>query len=419
MSRIYFLKMAILFFGFLLSGVSNALTLASPAFAGGGVIPNNFGFNQGGCSGGNQSPPLVFGDVPDGVQSFALVVRDLDGGNWLHWKVWNVAATVDVFPQNYSATMDFPQSANQYGSHGWGGPCPPSGSHRYVFTLYALGVPSFSAEPSEGQLAAAALQTATLMGYRAPTDNVSWVSSAVIQNGWWWNPNEGGRGYSIERNAGTGNVFLATYLYAQSGAAMWYSSGMASSSSGLYSGELYEYSNGQSLLGSYRVPVATRYGQGVRLEVVQEDRALLTIMGDATHPGMAVAIRRFEFEPGSLNAGAASGAPQTGWWWSSIESGRGYFIEVQRNLAFIATYMYRADGLPVWYSTYNSLLGDNNAYQGGLLLYGDGQAIGRGYAAPRVQNGNVGVIQLNFSNSTTGTLTLPNGTQIPISRFNF
>lgn len=418
MKFICWIRLLPLCLGLTVAGSASALTLTSPAFSDGGVIPNAFVYNQGGCTGGNASPPLVFGDIPAGTQSFALVVRDPDGGNWLHWKVWNVAATVDVFPQNFSASMAFSQASNEFGGYGYGGPCPPSGSHRYIFTLYALGVPSLPGEPTDAQLAAASLQTATLTGYRAPTDNLSWTASAVPQSGWWWNPNESGRGYSIERNAASGNLFLAAYLYSQSGAAMWYSSGMASTSPTAYFGNLYQYSNGQSLTGSYRAPSSTTYGSGATLEVVNADRALLTIIGDGTLPGMVVALRRFEFSPGSLAAVVSPTVPETGWWWSAAESGRGYFLEIQQNTAFVAAYMYNADGTPVWYSTYNAMTSDT-AFQGNLQLYANGQPIGAAYVAPTLVNGNVGAIQMNFSSRTAGTLTLPNGSAVPITRFNF
>ena len=67
------------------------LTLSSPAFAEQGTIPDAFTFSYGGqCNGSNWSPPLEFGGVPSDPQSLALVVQDPDGGNWMHWKAWNI-----------------------------------------------------------------------------------------------------------------------------------------------------------------------------------------------------------------------------------------------------------------------------------------------------------------------------------------
>ncbi len=395
-----------------------ALTLTSPAFAAGATIPNAFVFTLGGqCGGGNQSPPLIFGNVPDGTQSFALVLRDPDGGNWLHWKIWNIPATIDALPHDFSAITTITQANNDFGTLGYGGPCPPSGSHRYIFTLYALNVTSFATEPSEAQLAAAALQIATLTAYRSPTDNGGWTPAEIPQNGWWWNASESGRGYSIERNATSGNIFLAAYLYGQTGASTWLSAGLIRSDQNDYTGSLYQYAGGQSLAGAYIAPVASQYGTA-RLDPVDSTHALLTLTGAGTNPGMVVALRRFEFTPGSLGAPVSATAPESGWWWSAAESGRGYFLEIQQNTAFIATYMYNPDGTPVWYSTYNTMTSDTQ-FQGNLQLYANGQSVGAAYVAPTLVNGNVGTIQLQFSSRTAGTLTLPSGVQVPITRFAF
>ena len=156
-------------------GSTHALSLSSPAFDNGATIPNAFTYSMGGqCSGANQSPPLVFAQAPAGTRSLALMVVDPDGGNWLHWKAWNIAPTVTAFAANAAATANFSQAANDFGTAGYGGPCPPTPNHRYIFTLYALNT-SFSAEPSASQLQAAALATATLTGLRSPADNLGWT----------------------------------------------------------------------------------------------------------------------------------------------------------------------------------------------------------------------------------------------------
>jgi Raf kinase inhibitor-like YbhB/YbcL family protein len=152
------------------------LKLTSPAFIEGGLIPTPFTYNLSGqCSGSNWSPPLQITNPPKGTQSYALIVRDPDGGNFLHWKAWNIAATTVQLPTNATSLNRFSQGTNGFGSSGYGGPCPPSGTHRYIFTLYSLNT-TFASEPSETQLAAAALQTATLTGNRTPTTNLAWQS---------------------------------------------------------------------------------------------------------------------------------------------------------------------------------------------------------------------------------------------------
>ncbi len=418
-----FLKILGFFFLVLTNHAAQALSLKSPAFGDGGIIPNEFTFSSAGqCSGANASPPLVFDGVPDGTMSFALTVRDPDGGNWLHWKTWNIPATVDAIPQNFSAWTPYSQATNDFGKLGYGGPCPPSGSHRYIFTLYALGVSSLSGEPNDAQLSAAALQTATLTGTRSPASNVSWVSDKIIQKGWWWNPRESGRGFSIEQSSTTKNIFMAAYTYESTGAAMWYVSNLirsTTSASPLHQGNMMSFVNGQSLQGAYRAPNQINYSNVVFIHTIDSDRALLTITNpDGNSPLVILALRRFEYFSGSLSAPLPANTPESGWWWNPQESGKGYFIEIQKSGAFLAVYTYNVNGTPVWYSAYNTMT-TSTSFQGNLQQYANGQAIGAVYVAPIASNSNVGTVQIQFTSPTTATLTLPNGTAVPVSRFGF
>lgn len=157
------------------TGAAYAMTLSSPAFEDGATIPNAFTYSLSGqCNGANQSPPLVFSQVPAGTQSLAITVSDPDGSNWLHWKAWNIAPTTTALTTNAAANATFRQAANDFGTAGYGGPCPPTPNHRYIFTLYALNT-AFSSEPVANQLQSAALATATLTGKRSPSDNVAWT----------------------------------------------------------------------------------------------------------------------------------------------------------------------------------------------------------------------------------------------------
>lgn len=153
--------------------LSFAVTLTSSAFANNGVIPNEFTYSLNSqCSGSNLSPPLTISDIPAGTQSFALTVVDPDGGNWVHWKAWNISAATTILPENVSVTATFDQAVNDFGAIGYGGPCPPTPNHRYVFTLYALNT-TFATEPTATQLEGAALATTTLSGMRSPSDNMT------------------------------------------------------------------------------------------------------------------------------------------------------------------------------------------------------------------------------------------------------
>ncbi len=110
------------------------LTLTSPAFINGAVIPLKYT-----CDGEDINPALVISNAPSGIRSFALIVDDPDApsGDWLHWMMWNISATTTKIAEN-----SVPEGAilgqNDFGRTAWGGPCPPSGIHHYQFKLYAL-----------------------------------------------------------------------------------------------------------------------------------------------------------------------------------------------------------------------------------------------------------------------------------------
>lgn len=112
--------------------------IASSAFEQEAAIPELFS-----CDGENISPELVWTEPPAGTQSFALICDDPDapGGTWVHWVVYNVSADVCGLPE--AVTDDAALSGGVHGENSWGrtdygGPCPPSGTHRYYFKLYAL-----------------------------------------------------------------------------------------------------------------------------------------------------------------------------------------------------------------------------------------------------------------------------------------
>lgn len=110
------------------------MTLTSPAFADGQTIPVKYT-----CSGQNINPSLMVSKVPNSTKSLAMVVDDPDAprGTFTHWIMWNIPPDTVQIPENSS----FPgatEGLNDAGKSGYTGPCPPSGEHRYFFTLYAL-----------------------------------------------------------------------------------------------------------------------------------------------------------------------------------------------------------------------------------------------------------------------------------------
>jgi Raf kinase inhibitor-like YbhB/YbcL family protein len=108
-------------------------SLSSPAFVGGGEIPARHT-----CDGPDLSPPLAWSGAPDGTAGFALVVDDPDAAGFVHWVAFDVPGEQASLAEGASGKGGFGEGRNGFGRTGWGGPCPPSGSHRYVFELFAL-----------------------------------------------------------------------------------------------------------------------------------------------------------------------------------------------------------------------------------------------------------------------------------------
>lgn len=110
------------------------LTLTSPAFADQETIPAQYT-----CDGENISPPLNIAHVPEGTKSLALIVEDPDApsGVWVHWTVWNINPHQTEIAEN-TVPKEAVIGRNDFHKNSYGGPCPPSGIHRYIFTLYAL-----------------------------------------------------------------------------------------------------------------------------------------------------------------------------------------------------------------------------------------------------------------------------------------
>ena len=109
------------------------MKITSSAFQEGGNIPPKFT-----CDGGDSSPPLRIAEIPSGAKTLALVVDDPDApsGVFTHWIVWNISPQTNAIAEG-SAPQGV-QGTNDFGKSGYGGPCPPSGTHRYYFKIFAL-----------------------------------------------------------------------------------------------------------------------------------------------------------------------------------------------------------------------------------------------------------------------------------------
>lgn len=122
--------------GLLIGGVTFAqggekMKLSSPAFGPKQMIPKQFT-----CQGGDINPPLTIEGIPEGTKSLALIIDDPDApmGTWIHWVVFDIPVGT-VIDEN---SVPGKQGRNDFGRNNYGGPCPPSGTHRYFHKIYAL-----------------------------------------------------------------------------------------------------------------------------------------------------------------------------------------------------------------------------------------------------------------------------------------
>lgn len=115
------------------------IEITSPAFEDAGMIPYKYT-----CDGQNVSPPLKWHGIPQEAKSIAIICDDPDApmGTWVHWVTWNIPVNSDGLAENIPIDKQLPNGTRQgitsFQCHGYGGPCPPSGTHRYYFKLYAL-----------------------------------------------------------------------------------------------------------------------------------------------------------------------------------------------------------------------------------------------------------------------------------------
>ena len=134
---------------------ASTIKLLSPAFVDGGMIPKSCT-----CDGADRSPALEWSGVPESARELVLICDDPDApmGTWSHWVIVGLRPGVKALEEGIPAERDLPlalmesaektkpevpaiQGTNDFGKLGYGGPCPPSGTHRYVFRLYALDHP--------------------------------------------------------------------------------------------------------------------------------------------------------------------------------------------------------------------------------------------------------------------------------------
>jgi Raf kinase inhibitor-like YbhB/YbcL family protein len=113
--------------------INNTLSIKSRAFNNDGYIPRKYS-----CEGENINPPFEITDLPEETKTVAIIVEDPDArsGTFVHWIAWNISPHKPIEEGSSSGVSGY----NGYGKTGYMGPCPPSGSHRYYFKIFALDV---------------------------------------------------------------------------------------------------------------------------------------------------------------------------------------------------------------------------------------------------------------------------------------
>ncbi len=115
------------------------IKITSSTFTEGSMIPNRYT-----CDAEDVSPDLAWTGVPEGTKSLALICDDPDApmGTWVHWVLFNLPPDINELhaeiPPEKTLKNGARHGKNDFGRFGYGGPCPPSGTHRYFFKLYAL-----------------------------------------------------------------------------------------------------------------------------------------------------------------------------------------------------------------------------------------------------------------------------------------
>ncbi|MBA2633213.1 MAG: YbhB/YbcL family Raf kinase inhibitor-like protein [Chloroflexi bacterium] len=144
--------------------MNDALNVTSSAFAEGEGIPSRFT-----CDGDDVSPPLAWSGSPEGTAAYALIVDDPDARGWIHWLASDIPADQPGLDEGASGSSAGAEGRNDFGRTGHGGPCPPSGTHRYAFEVFALSeplglAPGFSADELRAALEGKVLASGRLTG---------------------------------------------------------------------------------------------------------------------------------------------------------------------------------------------------------------------------------------------------------------
>lgn len=265
-----------------------------------------------------------------------------------------------------------------------------------------------------GKLAAAAmLALATLAFTQIGTASTAAAQETVKpQSGYWSNPDQPGRGFSIEVK--DNKLFMGMMFYDTDKSSKWTISNGYMTDATHYKGKILEYSGGQALHATFAPPGPYSVIGDVEVEFTSATTANLT------WPEGKIAINRMSIVPNGLSSGPAANMPQTGWYWQPVEGGRGWFVEVQGDTAYVTAYVYDNQGPSGWYVSRGQMV-SNAFYMGQFQAFTGGSPLGATYAAPTdiVDGGYVTMLFPVEGQNGTATLWLGTGDVIPLVRFEF
>jgi hypothetical protein len=221
--------------------------------------------------------------------------------------------------------------------------------------------------------------------------------------GWWWNPDEPGRGFIIDRS-GT-RLVVGALAYEADGRASWSLASGVLACGNEFKESLQAYVGGQTLNGRFRKPTSQREIGRIGIRFLSPSQAMLVLPS-----GRAVPLERYR-----LDGGVRSDfEPEPGWWWNPAEPGRGFAVEARGGALLLTGVMYDERGSPVWYVSHGQIDSDRS-YRGRWLRLAGGMTMDGGY---RVAAGStdVGSVAVDFVNERVATLILPEGKALPISR---
>ena len=228
-----------------------------------------------------------------------------------------------------------------------------------------------------------------------------------IKNGWWYDKDAIGSGVSVEIQ-GT-KLFLGWYAYDESGNPTWLTSYGDMSSTGSFSGKLYEW-QGWNITGTYSMPISTEAGT-ITLDFTSDNASSMSwnykgIEGNCTLVKFMDQLSPGTRDPRNLN----------GWWWDSDYDGMGLFMEAEGSKMFLAWYHYGPFGKPRWWTASEAFKPTDNSFYSKLTEWKNGQCIGCTYQTPSAVE--AGDLLIQFESDTTAVMFW-NGRIFNIKRFIF